>query len=402
MSLTPVVSHRPGAILAIPDTGYRSRARDILEGLRWRVQEATGGAEALGYLESEPYEALLLDSWLPDLEIGDFVNLCRQAYPHLDLVMIDGEHSESALPKNARRQELLYALRCAQDVAITGPVATAPSPSDHAAFENPLPLAARARSFFAPLPELIGTSAPIAELTRLIRLVAPRNTNVLIQGPTGSGKELVARAVHRLSPRARKPLMVLNCAAIPESLLEAELFGHSRGAFTGAVAARTGRIESADGGTLFLDEIGELPLALQSKLLRFLESGELQRIGENEPIKVDVRVVAATHKPLARLAREGQFREDLYFRLAVFPLPTPALSAHRQDIPALVEHFLAKLAAFSPAKSISADAMSLLMRHAWPGNVRELQHVIERGYILAEENPEISAAEIQITSADAD
>ena len=179
------------------------------------------------------------------------------------------------------------------------------------------------------------------EVSRRIRLVAPRMTPVLIEGPTGSGKELVAEALHRLSPRSRKPFVAINCAAIPEALLEAELFGHTRGAFTGAVQGRVGRIEAADGGTLFLDEIGEMPLALQSKLLRFVECGELQRVGDNETVKVDVRIVAATHQALAQQTQDGGFRSDLYYRLAVFLIRTPSLAEHAQDLPLLVDHFLA-------------------------------------------------------------
>jgi transcriptional regulator with GAF, ATPase, and Fis domain len=246
------------------------------------------------------------------------------------------------------------------------------------------------------LPELIGESDRMLEVSRRIRLVAKRTTTVLIQGPTGTGKELVARAVHRLSPRADRPFIALNCAAIPEALLEAELFGHARGAFTGAVQRRTGRIEAAHGGTLFLDEIGEMPLALQSKLLRFLESGELQRVGENEPVRVDVRIVAATHQSLARRAQEGSFRADLYYRLAVFCIQTPSLAEHRQDMTALVEHFLKASAGEDGPKQLDQEAVALLAVHPWPGNVRELQHVLERASILAEDRPVITAAEIEL------
>ena len=179
---------------------------------------------------------------------------------------------------------------------------------------------------------MVGTSETMRELARLIRLVAPRSTTVLIEGETGTGKEVVARAVHRLSERAGKPFAVLNCAAIPEALLEAELFGHTRGAFTGAVQSRTGRIEAAHGGTLFLDEIGEMPLALQAKMLRFLECGELQRVGDNETMRVDVRVIAATHQPLEQRPRERTFRLDLYHRLAVFPVEVPALRDRMEDL----------------------------------------------------------------------
>jgi transcriptional regulator with GAF, ATPase, and Fis domain len=246
------------------------------------------------------------------------------------------------------------------------------------------------------LPELIGDSDRMLEVSRRIRLVAKRKTTVLIQGPTGTGKELVAHAVHRLSPRADRPFIALNCAAIPEALLEAELFGHARGAFTGAVQRRTGRIEAAQGGTLFLDEIGEMPLALQSKVLRFLESGELQRVGENEPVQVDVRIVAATHQSLARRAQEGSFRADLYYRLAVFCIQTPSLAEHRQDMTALVEHFLKASAGEDGPKQLGQEAFARLAAHAWPGNVRELQHVLERASILAEDRPLITAAEIEL------
>jgi DNA-binding NtrC family response regulator len=232
------------------------------------------------------------------------------------------------------------------------------------------------------------------DISRRIRLVAPRTTPVLIEGPTGSGKELVAEGLHRLSTRSRKPFVAINCAAIPEALLEAELFGHTRGAFTGAVQGRVGRIEAADGGTLFLDEIGEMPLSLQSKLLRFVECGELQRVGDNEAVKVDVRIVAATHQPLAKHTQEGKFRSDLYYRLAVFLIRTPALSDHAKDLPLLVEHFLQRMGRDEPVKRIDAGAMAKLAAHGWPGNVRELQHVLERGAILAGESTLITAQDI--------
>jgi DNA-binding NtrC family response regulator len=253
-------------------------------------------------------------------------------------------------------------------------------------------LAKRPRA--SPLPEMVGESLVMLELARVVRLVAPRSTTVLIEGDTGTGKELVAKAVHRLSARAAKPFLVLNCAAIPEALLEAELFGHTRGAFTGAVQSRTGRIEAANGGTLFLDEIGEMPLALQAKMLRFLESGELQRVGDNETLRVDVRVVAATHQHLQQRAAERSFRLDLYHRLAVFPVFVPALRNRMGDVLPLAAHLLGKLGEESPVKRLSAGAAMRLMEYDWPGNVRELAHVLERGAILAEDRREIARDEI--------
>ena len=191
-------------------------------------------------------------------------------------------------------------------------------------------------------------------------------------------------------------MAVLNCAAIPEALLEAELFGHVRGAFTGAVQSRTGRIAAADGGTLFLDEIGEMPLALQAKMLRFLECGEVQRVGDNELVRVDVRVVAATHQPLEEHAEAGKFRLDLYHRLAVFPVDVPPLRERMPDLPLLAEHFLACRAEHFPKKSLTPDALAELAGHAWPGNVRELMHVLERGAILSGQRSSIDTADIRI------
>jgi transcriptional regulator with GAF, ATPase, and Fis domain len=226
-------------------------------------------------------------------------------------------------------------------------------------------------------------------------MVAQRSTTVLIEGETGTGKEVVAKALHRLSARVGKPFAVLNCAAIPEALLEAELFGHTRGAFTGAVQSRTGRIEAANGGTLFLDEIGEMPLALQAKMLRFLECGELQRVGDNETVRVDVRVIAATHEPLEKRSAEKTFRLDLYHRLAVFPVEVPALRARMDDLELLTEFFLKQMGMEMPRKRLTADGLVRMRGHFWPGNVRELMHVLERGAILAGERPEIGAGEIR-------
>ncbi len=235
------------------------------------------------------------------------------------------------------------------------------------------------------LPELIGTDSRMLEVSRRIQLVAHRKTAVLIEGPTGTGKELVARALHRLSGRPAERFVAINCAAIPEALVEAELFGHARGAFTGAAQPRMGRIEAAAGGTLFLDEIGELPLMAQSKLLRFLESGEVQRVGENQPVHVDVRVVAATHRKLRAMAAREMFRADLLHRLSVFLIHTPPLAGRHADMDALIENRLQLLSRNEPRKQMSAAARAKLHTHEWPGNVRELEHAVERAWILSGE-----------------
>jgi transcriptional regulator with GAF, ATPase, and Fis domain len=245
---------------------------------------------------------------------------------------------------------------------------------------------------------MVGQSPPMLELAALIRIVAPTLSTVLIEGETGTGKEVVAQALHRLSDRTG-PLVVLNCAAIPEALLEAELFGHTRGAFTGAVQSRAGRIEAAHGGTLFLDEIGEMPLPLQAKLLRFLEAHEVQRVGENGLLHVNVRVIAATHQRLEEQVERGGFRLDLYHRLAVFPVEVPALRCRKQDIPALAEHFLGELGRTSPRKRLAADALECLLAYDWPGNVRELAHVLERAAILAADSPTLRLEHIRLRRA---
>jgi len=220
----------------------------------------------------------------------------------------------------------------------------------------------------------------------LTHMVARRDTTVLITGSSGTGKDLIAQAIHLISPRQKQPLVVINCAAIPESLLEAELFGYAKGSFTGAIQARTGRIHAAHGGTLFLDEIGDMPLSLQSKILRFLEQGEVQRIGGNDNLKVDVRVVAATNADLQTLVKQKLFREDLYYRLAIFPIQLPALRDRHGDIDKLAEAFLAK---FAPGTRMSPEALAVLRAHDWPGNVRELRNVLERCSILAGGEPEV-------------
>jgi DNA-binding NtrC family response regulator len=412
-------------VVVSPDAALRRRLNACLSGLRWNVREAQGGAEALAQLEDQPVEALLLDAWLPDLDVVELTQQIRSLHPELDLLRIDGEPIAGSV-RSSRRHELLYALRempgIHQETVVTGPVLAAPAkgpglPTSLApqvlarqsivaragdsagiATSNARPPTSANGGPVARLAveELVGNDPQMLELGHMIRLVAPRLTPVLIEGETGTGKELVAQALHRLSPRSNKPLVVLNCAAIPEALLEAELFGHTRGSFTGAVQARTGRIEAANGGTLFLDEIGEMAVPLQAKMLRFLASGELQRVGDNEPIRVDVRVIAATHQQLEKRAGEGTFRLDLYHRLAVFPVLVPPLRERPKDIPVLTEHFLSLLGRVAPRKTISGAALALLEEHDWPGNVRELGHVLERATILAEDSPIIRDEDIRI------
>jgi formate hydrogenlyase transcriptional activator len=231
---------------------------------------------------------------------------------------------------------------------------------------------------------IVGSSAALMEVLGLVRTVAPTDSTVLIEGETGTGKELIAAAIHAHSKRRDRPFVKLNCAAIPLGLLESELFGHERGAFTGAVARKVGRFEAADRGTLFLDEIGDIPLELQAKLLRVLQEGEFERLGSNQTQRVNVRLVAATNGDLLKLVSEKRFRSDLYYRLNIFPIPVPALRDRAEDIPLLVRHFVTKYAARMQKRidEIPVEAMTVLSDHPWPGNIRELQNFIERSVIL--------------------
>jgi transcriptional regulator with GAF, ATPase, and Fis domain len=232
---------------------------------------------------------------------------------------------------------------------------------------------------------LVGRSEPIQDIARTIARVASRRATVLITGETGSGKEVIARALHQASPRANLPLVTVNAAALPESLLEAELFGHVKGAFTGAYHARTGRFEQAHRSTLFLDEIGDLPLGFQTKLLRFLQEREFQRIGSSETVRIDVRLIAATNVDLLAKVREGKFREDLYYRLHVVPISAPPLRDRPEDIPLLAQHFLEKICRLEeiPVRRLSAEAVVRLMHYNWPGNVRQLENAIEMAVALS-------------------
>ncbi|HJX28805.1 MAG TPA: sigma 54-interacting transcriptional regulator, partial [Thermoanaerobaculia bacterium] len=236
--------------------------------------------------------------------------------------------------------------------------------------------------------DMIGESPRMKEVYRLLGRAAATDSTVLLRGESGTGKELAAHALHQGSPRAGRPFVAVNCATFSETLLESELFGHERGAFTGAVARQIGKAEAADGGTLFLDEVGEIPLPLQAKLLRFLQERQIERVGSTRPIQVDVRLVAATNRELEKAIREGTFREDLYYRLNVITLHLPPLRERREDVPLLASHFAALTSRRlgRPVAGFTPEARACLMRYNWPGNVRELSNAVERAIVLGEEN----------------
>ncbi|MGA9933387.1 MAG: sigma-54 dependent transcriptional regulator [Terriglobales bacterium] len=389
MTTFPIPSNYPDHVLvASPSTRVRQRVLESLRSPVRRFEQARGGAEALAHLESGFWQVLFLDRRLPDLDAEELSATVRQRFPGIAVVLLDPD-------LNAQDDAEPTPEHIVPDPCL--PLRSGPAPAERNAAESTaaaqnsnnaegeLPFAVPT-TIAAPLPGLpgmIGNSRIMQPVYRLARLLAPRNTSVLISGPTGCGKEVLARAIHQLSPRAARTFAVVNCAAIPETLLEAELFGYARGAFTGATQTYAGRIQAAQGGTLFLDEIGEMPLSLQPKLLRFLEQKELQRLGSAEVVRVDARVISATNAHLLSLVREGKFREDLYYRLCGFPIEIPPLRDRSEDIVQLSAHFLEKYAAPLPAPQLSLPALQLLKNHPWAGNIRELQSVIERALILS-------------------
>ena len=384
MTMTvPVFPSSGAALIASPNSALRQEVLHRLNGRCRPVQQALGGADALAKLEKGGWQVLFLDRRLPDLDAEELMAIIGRRFPGIQVVLLDSEQEQSS----------------------EEPARLAPTPPDRRCpslthFRGEVPNAASTATR-NPLPGMIGASEAMERVYRMVRLVATRSTTVLIAGATGTGKELVARALHSLSPRAAKPFIVVNCAAIPETLLESELFGYTRGAFTGAVQSQLGRIYAAQGGTLFLDEVSELPLGMQAKLLRFLEQKEIQRLGSCEVTRVDVRVLAASNVDLASRAARGEFRQDLFYRLSAFPIELPPLAERRIDIVPLAEHFLACMAAALEMKAprLSAEAIRILENHPWRGNVRELQHVMERASILVDGGDMIEAEHLYFAYA---
>ena len=398
-------SHIPtSAIVASADKELRERILRQLRAQRWTVEEAMGGAEALSLVEEGVVGALLLDRWLPDLEVSELVQIVKARHPQVQVLLLGSEVEERfILERLAQPEALPLGSPDAREVAEKpGSGFSIPSPSEEGnqwcGGDAVQGLSTSAKTV-EPLPGMIGLSATMQRAYRLARLIIPRDTTALITGETGTGKELLARAIHRLGPRAQQPFVIINCAAIPESLLESELFGYSRGAFTGAFQSRLGRIHAAHGGTVFLDEVGGLPPGMQGKLLRFLQEGEVQRLGSPDVFQVDVRVIAATNLDLKRALAERQFDRALFYRLCVFPIKLPPLRERRDDILTLATHFLESLCrnASLPEKSIAPNVGKALEAHAWPGNVRELKHVIERGFILSETSAVLRSEHIDLS-----
>jgi DNA-binding NtrC family response regulator len=376
-----VASGAVGLLVVSPNRDLRRNLVVSLVSNRWLIIEAASGAEALDRLESGDVSLVLLDPGLPDLKIDDFKELVQSQYPDVAIVPVNphtGLPIVSASSPDSITFEVVRRLEHGSPLRVASSGAAGRTANDD--------------SMAGGIAGFIGKAPSIQRLFSMLRLLAPRDTTVLITGESGTGKDIVARALHQLGARRLKPFVVINCAAIPETLLESELFGYVKGAFTGAVQSRIGRVHAAQGGTLFLDEISELPLGLQSKLLRFLEQGEVQRLGCADTFRVDVRVIAATNSNLRKLVQKGEFRADLFYRLSIFPVELPPLREHMEDLRSLAQSFLAKFCPHDVA--LGPEAMNLLEQHGWPGNVRELRNVMERASIMLGAGREVCAHHI--------
>lgn len=381
-------------LLVDDETAFRDVIAERLAEQGFVVEQASTGEEALAKLAGFAFEILVTDLRLPGVDGRQVLEDALGRYPDIIAIVITGfgtvreavevtrRGAEGFISKPFQFEELLHELTTAIE-------------KRRLKAENAY-LRAQLHDRFK-IDGIIGRTPAMLQLFELLKTVAATTSTVLITGETGTGKELAARAIHDASPRRQQRFMAINCSAIPETLLEAELFGHVRGAFTGAVANRQGRIEQAHRGTLFLDEVGTMSAALQAKLLRVLQAREFERVGDSQTIKVDVRVIAATNSDLKRMVDAGTFREDLFYRLNVIPVRLPALRDRRGDIPLLAQHFLDRLAEATPARgrvTIAQDAQQALMRYAWPGNVRQLENVMERAFALSPGRSQIIVADL--------
>jgi DNA-binding NtrC family response regulator len=377
------------------EAALRTVVAERLGDCGFEVTQAANGEEALSRLAEFAFDVVVTDLRLPGIDGGKVLDEAIARYPDIIGIVVTGfgtvKDAVDAIKRGAadfitkpfQFDELVHVLNTALEQRRLR--------SENAYLRSQLERRYR-------FDEIIGRSRPMRDLFHLLETVAATNSTILIAGETGTGKELVARAIHHNSPRRVQRFVALNCSAIPETLLEAELFGHVRGAFTGAIGNRPGRFEQAHKGTLFLDEVGTMSSGLQMKLLRALQEREFEKVGDSRPTKVDVRVIAATNSDLGRMVAEGRFREDLFYRLNVIPVRLPALRDRRDDIPLLVQHFLERfcrdLVPARPAMTVSQQAMRTLMAYAWPGNVRQLENVLERAVALSGGRPQIELADL--------
>ena len=367
------------SILIVDDEeAIRTSLRSILEDEGYEVAIAANGLEALKIYGTDPPDLMILDIWMPEMDGLETLRRVKEFVPTTQVMMISGHGSIETAVKAIKLGAYDYIEKPLSLENVTFRVKQALE-QYRLAQENRALRSKVERKF-----ELVGQSPVMQRLRELIETAGPTNSRVLIGGENGTGKELVARAIHLHSTRSDHPFVAVNCAAIPETLIESELFGHEKGSFTGAIAMKRGQFEQANGGTLFLDEIGDMSLSTQAKVLRALQEQQFTRVGGTKLMKVDVRVLAASNKDLEKEIGKGQFREDLYYRLNVVPIVVPPLRERREDIPALVQHFM-RLHAEEQGlrmKDVSQEAMGVFQQYDWPGNIRELRNLIERLMIM--------------------
>lgn len=367
------------SILIVDDEeAIRTSLRSILEDEGYEVAVAANGHEALKIYGTDPPDLMILDIWMPEMDGLETLRRVKEFVPTTQVMMISGHGSIETAVKAIKLGAYDYIEKPLSLENVTFRVKQALE-QYRLAQENRALRSKVERKF-----ELVGQSPVMQRLRELIETAGPTNSRVLIGGENGTGKELVARAIHFRSTRSDHPFVAVNCAAIPETLIESELFGHEKGSFTGAISMKRGQFEQANGGTLFLDEIGDMSLSTQAKVLRALQEQQFTRVGGTKLLKVDVRVLAASNKDLEKEIGKGQFREDLYYRLNVVPIVVPPLRERREDIPALVQHFM-KLHAEEQGlrmKDVSPEAMGVFQQYEWPGNIRELRNLIERLMIM--------------------
>ncbi len=367
------------AVLVIDDeANIRKTLKGVLSDDGYRVLQAENGATGLEVLSRSFVDAVLLDVWMPGMDGLETLRRIREVYPNLPVIMISGHGTIDTAVKAVKTGAFDF---IEKPISLTKLLITLSRAIEQGELrlEN-VELKERIEKKY----RLVGDSEAMGRVRAEIAAAGPTNASVLIVGENGSGKEIVAREIHRHSRRASRPFVAVNCAAIPDELIESELFGHEKGAFTGATGRRRGRFELADGGTLFLDEVGDMSPRTQAKILRVLEEKQFERIGGGEKIRADVRIIAATNRNLPKEVEGGRFRDDLYFRLNVFPIPIPPLRERKGDISSIAEHFVGEICTEhgKEKKGFSPGAMERLLAHAWPGNVRELRNVVERLVIL--------------------
>ncbi len=382
--MEPESERKTGRLLIVDDEPeHRESLRRIFERQGYTVDTAGSGELALDVVRKSPVQLILTDLMMPGMSGQDLLRAARTIRPEVDVVVMTAFATiENAV--EAMREGAYDFIQKPFKTALVTRVVERALERQHLRAENVMLRRELVEAGSVRGRPIIGRSPAMLETMELVRQAAPSTATVLLQGESGTGKELLARALHEASPRASGPLVVVNCAALPETILEAELFGYEKGAFTGATQRKEGRIERADGGTLFLDEVGELSPAVQAKLLRVLQEGEIDHLGGNEPLKVDFRLVAATNRELDTEVKEGNFREDLFYRLAVITIELPPLRERPEDVPLLAEHFVRFYAEKNkkPIEGLTEEVFAALNTYDWPGNVRELENVIERATVL--------------------